>query len=214
MERSAAIMRRTSRMGLLIGIEGIDAAGKRTQTELLVGWLRKNGISTDVASFPDYSTNIGKEIGGFLRGGREYPAEVRHILFAANRWEDKRKLESMLAKNRVVLVDRYSESNLAYGVANGLRLDWLRSLEDGLPRTDLVLVLDAPPSLLHGRRSKSKDSYERSSDVQEKARQAYERLASRFGWKIIDASQSVERVHQALTSAVANLIFPRREAPK
>ena len=197
-----------SRRGVLIGIEGIDAAGKRTQTTLLAAWLRKSGITADVASFPDYSTSIGREIQGFLKGDKEYPAEVRHMLFAANRWEAKGRIESMLESNRAVLVNRYSESNLAYGIANGLRLEWLQNLEVGLPKTDLVLVLDAQPSVFSGRRSASKDTYERSSDVQAKAREAYEKLAGRFGWKIIDASQSVQRVHQALSSVVAELLFP------
>jgi dTMP kinase len=200
-----------SRRGFFIGIEGIDAVGKRTQTTLLVSWLRAKGITTGMTSFPDYTTEIGKEIHGFFHGTREYPPEVIHMLFAANRWEDKSKVESMLAQNQVVVVDRYSESNLAYGLANGLRLGWLESLEAGLPKTDLVLVLDAPPSALHGRRPESRDPYERSSEVQEKAREAYVRLARRFGWKIIDASQGVQKVHESLTSAVANFVFPRNK---
>ena len=199
----------SSRRGFFIGIEGIDAVGKRTQTTLLTTWLRAKGLTTAMTSFPDYSTEIGKEIHEFFHGTRDYPSEVIHMLLAANRWEDKGKVESMLTQSQVVVVDRYTESNLAYGVAKGLRLAWLQSLEAGLPKTDLVLVLDAPPSALHGRRPESKDPYERSSDVQENAREAYRRLARRFGWRIIDASQGVQKVHESLTSAVAKLVFPR-----
>ena len=199
------------RRGFFIGIEGIDAVGKRTQTPLLASWLRSKGIKTGITSFPDYSTQIGKEIHNFFHGTKEYPPEVIHMLLAANRWEDKHKIESMLTENQAVVVDRYSESNLAYGVANGLRLDWLRSLESGLPKTDLVLVLDAPPSALHGRRPESKDPFERSSDVQENARMAYKRLARKFGWKIIDASQGVQKVHESLTSAVTKLVLLRKK---
>jgi dTMP kinase len=197
--------------GYFIGIEGIDAVGKRTQTTLLASWLQSKGITTGITSFPDYSTRIGEEIHGFFHGTRAYPPEVIHMLLAANRWEDKHKVESMLAEKQVVVVDRYSESNLAYGVANGLRLGWLQSLEAGLPKTDLVLVLDAPPSALHGRRPESRDPYELSSDIQENARRAYKRLAKKFGWKIIDASQGVQKVHESLTSAVAKLVLPRNK---
>ncbi|MDV3244624.1 MAG: dTMP kinase [Nitrososphaerales archaeon] len=199
-------MNRPSRKGVLIGIEGIDAAGKRTQTYLLAGWLREKGVDACTASFPDYSTSIGREIRGFLRGGKDYPAEVRHILFAANRWENKSKVQSMLAKHRAVLVNRYTESNFAYGIANGLRLEWLMNLETGMPKTNLVLVLDAPPSILSNRRASTKDRYELSADVQEKAREAYEGLARRFGWKMIDASQNVQRTHALVTSAVSKLL--------
>ncbi len=201
--------------GNLIGIEGIDAAGKRTQTSLLAGWLREKGVEAGVASFPDYTTSIGREIQGFLRGGRDYPAEVRHLLFAANRWENNDKLKALLAKHRVVLVNRYTESNLAYGMANGLGLDWLLNLEAGLPKTDLVLVLDARPSILSGRRRTTKDRYERSADVQEKARDAYEELARRFGWRMIDASKSIQATHRLIASAVSELLFTEsREVQK
>ena len=197
--------------GFFIGIEGIDAVGKRTQTTLLASWLQSKGITTGITSFPDYSTRIGGEIHDFFHGTVEYPPEVIHMLLAANRWENKRKIESMLAEKQVVVVDRYSESNLAYGVANGLRLGWLQSLEAGLPKTDLVLVLDASPSALHGRRPETRDPYERNSDVQENAREAYRRLARKFGWKIIDASQGVQKVHDSLTSTVAKLVLPRNK---
>jgi len=197
--------------GFFISIEGIDAVGKRTQTTLLSNWLRAKGITAGITSFPDYSTQIGREIHGFFHGTRDYPPEVIHMLLAANRWEDKSKVESMLAQNQVVVVDRYSGSNLAYGVANGLQLSWLQSLEEGLPKTDLVLVLDAPPAVLHGRRPESMDPFERSSNVQENAREAYRRLARKFGWKIIDASQGVQKVHESLTSAVAELVFPKNK---
>ena len=203
-------MKPGSTRGFFIGIEGIDAVGKRTQTTLLVDWLREMKFKVGTASFPDYSTKIGAEIHGFFHGTRQYPPEVIHMLLAANRWENKGRLESTLSENQVVVVDRYSESNLAYGVARGLSLNWLQSLEAGLPKTDLVLVLDALPSALQGRRPESMDPYERSSDVQEKARQAYRRLARKFGWRIIDASQRVEKVHESLTSDVAKLVLPRK----
>ena len=128
------------------------------------------------------------------------------MLYAVNRWENKDKLESFLARSEVTVVNRYTESNLAYGVANGLPLDWLAGLEDGLPKTDLVLVLDAPPSVLYGRRTTGKDSYERSFAIQTKAREAYKGLATKFGWKVIDASGSIQSTHLLVTAAVGRLL--------
>jgi dTMP kinase len=196
--------------GLLIGIEGIDAAGKRTQTSLLVSWLREKGLSVAAASFPDYSTTVGKEIRRFLYDPRTYPKEAGHMLYAVNRWEDKSKLESLLAKADVTVVDRYTESNLAYGVANSLPLDWLSNLEAGLPKPDLVLVLDAPPHALYGRRLSGKDSYERSLAIQAKTREVYKELAAKFGWKMIDASGGVQAVHSLVTAVVGELLSAKR----
>ena len=194
------------RKGLLVGIEGIDAAGKRTQATLLASWLRKRSVTTGMTSFPDYSTIIGKEIHGYFHGSRDYPTEVVHILLAANRWESKNRVESMLAANQLVVVDRYTESNLAYGVAKGLSLDWLQNLEVGLPKTELVLVLDAPPATTARRRPSTTDRYELDARIQEQAREAYRRLAPEFGWKLIDASGGIDETHRLVTAEVAKLL--------
>jgi dTMP kinase len=190
--------------GILIGIEGIDAVGKRTQTLILGSWLHSKGYSTRIISFPDYGTPLGREIKRFLLGAKDYPPEVRHMLFAANRWEKKQELKSILVGTDVVLINRYSESNLAYGIANGLKLEWLVNLEAGLPKPDIVIVLDAPPAALDSRRGPNKDEYERNTALQERTREAYLRLASDFGWKVVEATGGIEATSQALIRAVSD----------
>jgi len=190
--------------GVLIGLEGIDAAGKRTQTSILGSWLSSRGHITHIISFPDYGTTLGMEIKRFLSGSRNYPPEVRHMLFAANRWEKRDELVSRLSSTDIVIVNRYSESNLAYGLANGLKLDWLINLEAGLPKPNVVIVLDAPPSVLSSRRGRGKDEYEKDVDLQERTRAAYIKLAKDFGWKVIDAAGGVETTSESLINAVSD----------
>lgn len=194
------------RRGILVGIEGIDAVGKRTQTSLLLEWLRSKSISTSTISFPDYGTAIGREIRRFFDGEKNYSPEVRSLLFAANRWERKANLEAMLTRSDAVVVNRYSASNLAYGSSIGLKVDWLLGLETGLPKADLVVVMDAPSSALYRRRGTNKDRYERDGGLQERARKAYLALSGRFGWKVIDASQGIQKTSGALTAAVAEAL--------
>jgi dTMP kinase len=190
--------------GWLIGIEGIDAAGKRTQSLLLSSWLRDRQLNCEVMSFPDYSTRIGKEIRAFLVGRRNYPNALKHILFAGNRWEKLNEIENLLKNNEILIVNRYTESNLAYGVANGLELNWLANLEKGLPSTDLVILLDAPSSVVRSRRLRSQDTYEADRRLQEDARRTYRRLARKLGWKVVDAGDDVNEVHLQIRTIVAN----------
>ncbi|HUK79694.1 MAG TPA: dTMP kinase [Nitrososphaerales archaeon] len=189
--------------GIFIAIEGIDAAGKRTQTSILRAWFGSKGMTTHTISFPAYDTTIGKEIRNFLDGSVDYPQQVRAMLYAANRWEKRAEIEAMLAKTDATIVDRYSGSNLAYGVSNGLDLEWLLHLEEGLPEPDLVLLLDASPTKLVPRRGDRKDSYERNISLQEKARDAYVKLAKRFGWSVVDANGGIEETSRALISTVS-----------
>jgi dTMP kinase len=194
--------------GVFIAIEGIDAVGKKTQTSILRSWLRSKGFSTTIISFPAYETTIGKEIKKFLAGSVVYPPQVRAMLYAANRWEKKAELEGILSRNDVVIVNRYSGSNFAYGVSIGLKLKWLLSLEAGLPEPDLVLVLDAPPARLAPRRGNQKDSYERNIVLQDSARRAYLDLAERFGWTIVDANRGIDETGRAMVAAASKALGP------
>jgi dTMP kinase len=215
--RDACLKERRTRLriqgGYIVAIEGIDAVGKNTHSLLLSAWLKKRGVKTVNMSFPDYDTRIGEEIKSFLSGRMTYPTELQHLLFAANRWEKSDEIKSYLHAGETIIVNRYTESNLAYGKANGLDIDWLDSLERGLPRADLVIVLDASPrSLSSRRRGSSKDSYERSSTLQSKAQKAYRELARKRGWKLIDASGSVGDVQAAVLATVKEALARDRGA--
>lgn len=193
--------------GYIIAVEGIDAVGKRTQTTLLSKWLETKQIKVARMSFPDYRTTIGKEIKRFLSTASHYPLELQHLLFAANRWEKYGEIEARLRAGDVLVIDRYTESNLAYGVANGLDINWLSNLERGMPRADLVLLLDASAESLRSRRpGRSKDAYEQSSSLQSKAQNAYRRLARHRRWRLIDASGSLGEVQAAVEMAVAEAL--------
>ncbi len=189
--------------GFLLVIEGIDAVGKKTQSQLLVSRFKQKHLKTKLFSFPDYATPIGKEIRAFLTGTRNYPPELIHILFAANRWEKHAELRNMLGEGSNVIVNRYTESNLVYGKANGLSLEWLANLEKGMPKSDLVIVLDAPPVLLASRRSVNKDVYESNLRLQETVRSIYRELARKFRWAIVNSTENVETVHKRVLKVVS-----------
>src|SRR5205809_6577197 len=76
----------TSGVGFIIGIEGIDAAGKRTQSYLLGSWLIRRGIRTEILSFPDYTTHLGMELKKFLADQRVHSPHLSYILYAEIRW--------------------------------------------------------------------------------------------------------------------------------
>ena len=199
-----------NRRGWIVTVEGVDAVGKRTQSLLLQKWLEKQSFKVASLSFPAYETPIGKEIKAFLAGKRAFQAEVRHMLFAANRWEKLELIKEFQSENDVIIINRYTESNMAYGAAHGLRLQWLVGLEEGLPKSNLVLVLDAPSKSLVSRRPGVKDAYEKDDALQDRVQALYKELAPRFGWKVIDGSGSVRQVHESIIKAVkGNLTLER-----
>lgn len=186
----------------LIVFEGLDQSGKKTQVELLIKNLKERGYQVEKMAFPDYNTTIGKEIKAFLRGETEYNVHVRHILYAANRWERKEDIERWLDEEKFVIVDRYSSSNLAYGLANGLDLDWLLSLERGLPEADLIILIDTSPEASFERKHVERDLYERDISFLRKVREAYIQLSRKFNWIVVNGERSVEDVHNDIWGIV------------
>lgn len=194
---------------MIIVIEGSDQAGKKTQAELLAQALKKNKIKTKTFSFPDYTTPLGKEINRFLHGKRKYPSQVIHCLLAANRWEKLQDIKSAQEQNSVLIMNRYYQSNLVYGVANGMKLSWLQGLDEGLPRADLVIVLDVSQKESFSRKKSNRDKFEKNAQFLKTISSTYRKLAKKYHWHIINASQPKESVHndimRVLSKKLANL---------
>jgi dTMP kinase len=187
------------RRGRIIVIEGVDRAGKQTQAKLLVETLKLSGRICVAVDFPDYNTHIGMEIKAFLEGKREYPNELKHMLLSANRWERKNEIESMIEKGTIVIMNRYYQSNLVYGVSNGLNINWLANLERGLPKEDIVIVLDVSSTILTERSTeRDLDSFEKNQKLLLEVNKNYRKLAKQFKWKIINGEKSREQVHQEI----------------
>ena len=188
---------------MIITFEGGDQAGKKTQSAMLQRKLRSAKLKVKLFSFPDYATPIGKEIDRYLHGKRKYPAQVIHCLLAANRWERAGDVIKANEKNSVVIMNRYRESNLVYGITNGLKLDWLEKLDEGLPKSDLVIVLDVPQKESFARKKQNRDKFEKNKDFSNKISQGYRKLAKKKRWKVVNASQSKNDVHNDVMKVVA-----------
>ena len=187
---------------MIIAIEGSDQAGKKTQTVMLSKALKAQKIKTAVFDFPDYSTVIGKEINNYLHGKRKFPPEIIHYLYAANRWEKLEEIKKSTVKNSVLIMNRYYHSNLVYGVANGLKEKWLQKLEEGLPRADLVIVLDISQTKSFSRKKSKRDKFEKNKDFSQKVSQIYRRLAKKHRWKLVDASGTKQEVHNEILKII------------
>ncbi|MGA3107986.1 MAG: dTMP kinase [Candidatus Bathyarchaeia archaeon] len=175
--------------GVLIAIEGIDQAGKRTQAGLLAKKVRNLGLPVSVWSFPDYTTPLGRQLKAYLAGKIQFDLHSVHLLYAANKWELADKLTRRIGRGGVVIVNRYSPSNMAYGVAHGLSPVWLNSLEEGLPKPDVVVVLDVSPRTSFKRKIRERDLHEGDLTYLRTVRRAYLRLGRKYGWKIVDGQR-------------------------
>jgi dTMP kinase len=183
--------------GKIIVIEGMDKAGKRTQSRLLMDALKASGKICVIIDLPDYNTPIGAEIRAFLMGKRAYSNELKHILLAANRWEKKMEIESMVDNGTIIILNRYYQSNLVYGTANGLNLNWLLNLDRGLPKEDIVIIIEITPKVSQHRSPiEYRDKFEMDHNLLLEVHNNYRKLARKFKWNLINGEKRREDVHQ------------------
>ncbi|WP_371504231.1 dTMP kinase [Nitrosopumilus adriaticus] len=191
---------------MIIVIEGGDQAGKFTQSTLLEKALKKRKIKTKLFHFPDYKTPIGQEIRKYLDGKRKFPPQVIHCLLAANRWEKLNEIIAAQEKNSILIMNRYYHSNLIYGIANGLKPKWLESLDAGLPKADLVILLDVSQKESFHRQKTNRDKFEKNEEFLQKISKIYRTTAKKKKWKIIDASKSKQEVHEEIMKTFSKKI--------
>ena len=118
-----------------------------------------------------------------------------HCLLSANRWEKIDEIKKAQEQNSILIMNRYTESNLIYGLVNGLKLEWLENLDKDLPRSNLVIVLDVSQKESFNRKKSNRDKFEKNKDFSQSISKMYKKIAKKKKWQIIDATQSKKHVH-------------------
>jgi dTMP kinase len=197
---------------MLIAFEGLDQSGKETQARHLRARLEQDGQKARAVSFPDYQTPIGIELRKALDGDRDFSPDVMQLLYVANRFEYKARLEAWLTAGDVVVCDRYRASSVAYGESQGLDAAWLEEIQRFLPVADVTVLLDIAPETAVARKATGRDRYERDLGLLARVRESYRRQAAQRGWVIVNAEQSRDEVGRAVEQAVLPRLA-RRSAP-
>lgn len=218
---------------MLIDIEGIDGSGKGTQARRLCDRFNTNSVGARLVGFPRYeATLFGRAVGEFLNGGFGSLAQVHpflvSLLFAGDRFESKPFLLEAMRAGPVVVLDRYVASNIAHqaakldGAERAALKDRILEIEFGLfglPRPDIVLLLDLPVAVAQEliSRKEARKYTARAADIQEadaeyleRVRAVYQELArSEPHWHTIaccdgDRLRSVEEISDEIWRVVGN----------
>lgn len=201
------------RRGHFIVFEGGEGAGKTTQMEALVRWLRARGDEVVTTREPGGSA-IGTRIRDLLLdpSAGEMDPRTEALLYAADRAQHvKEVILPALAAGKTVVSDRYIDSSLAYqGHARGLGVEEIYRMSEwatGGVMPDLVFYLDIDPEQGLERLDRSPDRIEgEQQEFHERVKRGYLQLAQRFSSRfvIIDASKSASQVHQRIVEMVSD----------
>ena len=161
----------------LFVIEGVDGAGKSTQIKLLKDYFLKKGYRCEYLHFPrTEAPYFGELIARFLRGEfgslNEVDPYIVAMIYAGDRKDASDLISNWLNDGKIVLLDRYTYSNIAYQCAKipdtagqDQLMRWILSLEFdhfAIPRPDLNIFLDVPFAFTEKKLLNTRSGYDRT----------------------------------------------------
>ena len=195
--------------GVLVAIEGIDGAGKTTQVERLTELFTREGYSVVRTKEPTDGP-WGRKLRESATTGRLSPEDELDTFLRDRREHVATLLRPSLGAGKIVLVDRYYYSSVAYQGARGLDPDEILRLNESFaPRPDLLVILEIDPAAGVSRVNRRgvgnlierEDDLRRSADIFKKI--AHPNLAR------IDATQAPEVVMDEIVKALRETIARR-----
>lgn len=202
--------------GLFITLEGPEGAGKSTNRDYLADRLRARGLPVLLTREPG-GTPLAERIRELLLAPCAEPMSADTellLMFAARAQHLERVIRPALRQGMVVLCDRFTDATYAYqGGGRGLASERIAILEDfvqGALRPDLTLVFDLPVEI-GLRRAAERGRLDRFEQEDRKffeaVRSTYlQRAASSPRYRVIDASQPLADVQQALDRLLPDLL--------
>jgi len=195
--------------GILIVFEGIDGSGKSTQAEILLERLQEEDF--DAVYFREPSKGKwGRRIKKKALHSDSLSPEEELDLFQKDRRENVEKnLKPALKKKRVVILDRYYYSTIAYQGAKGIDEKLIRRMnEEFVVEPDLVFIFDIDPQkgLERIENRKKKDRLFEHEDYLVKVREIFRSFK---GEKFvhIDALKSKEEIRKEIEEIVLRIIL-------
>ncbi len=186
----------TRKPGLFIVLEGIDGTGKSTQARRLGDWFVSRGRDV-VLSYEPTDGPWGKKLRESAATGRLSPEDELQYFLNDRRQHVEQKIAPALADGKVVILDRYYFSTMAYQGARGFAPAEIRHMNESFaPVPDLLLILDLDVDAAHqriGHRGDSTNEFEKRESL-EKCREIFLSLKDEPFARVIDSNGTLDEV--------------------
>lgn len=221
--------------GKLIVIAGGNGAGKKTQCDLLVARLKREGFVGAYADFPQHDKLSSYFVRKYLNKEYGHPNKVgpyrASIFFALDRYDDSERLHKELERGSIIVSNRYVSANIGHQggkikdeTERNKFLNWLLNFEFnlmGIPKPDLVIYLHVPPEIADKLIEKkevstrryiktgNKDAHEIDPEHNKNAEKAFIYASKKYGWPMIKCiANDVLRLREAIHEEIWSLVRP------
>ena len=217
----------------LIAIDGLDASGKMTQTELLKDLLEEKGIPYRYLSFPTYDADYSAHVNMYLKGRFGDDPEIVNPFAASSFFGADRYCSYMLDWKKdydngaIILANRYTSANAVHQLSKldesefDSFLNWLMDYEYeklSIPKPDAVIYLCVPPEVSQkmiqhrcDETGAEKDIHENNKKHLENSYKAALYSAEKLGWIKIDCAENGvlrtrEDIHKEIVERLKEII--------
>ncbi len=199
-------MQKNSYPGKFIVFEGLDGSGQSTQANLLKEFLIEKDQEVILTKEPTEDSQAGRKIRKTLDKKIKIGPTQLQKLFTQDRKEHLGNLIiPILKQGKIVISDRYFFSTFAFGVSDGLNLDWLIKINDKFLLPDITFILEVSPEVCIQRIKKRGNKITLFEEKEKLARvwEAYKVLPNRFkNVYIMDSQKPISEVFSQIKKIV------------
>lgn len=196
--------------GFLVVFEGIDGAGKTTQANLLFDRLKRKQFDVIISKEPTDSI-YGQKIKKLAQGERAFvkPVDEYHLFINDRKVHVANVIKPALEEKKIVILDRYYFSTIAYQGAIGLdpikiKLD----NESFAPVPEIVFLLSIPPRLglrrIQKGRNEEPNLFEREENL-EKVKHLLDSLKENYIVPI-NGAEEIEDIHNTVMNVIDDIV--------
>lgn len=196
--------------GFVVAVEGIDGAGKTTQVRLLNDYLQNQGINTLLSKEPTDSV-FGQKIRELAQGKRKStdPQKEYQLFVDDRKLHVKNIIKPALADGKVVILDRYYFSTMAYQGALGLDPAAIKVENEAFsPIPEVVFIITVPPAVgidrIRNGRKEIPNAFEHEENLK-KVASIFETITCP-SIKRIDGTAPIDQVHNSVVSLMDAVI--------
>ena len=197
--------------GVFIVLEGIDGTGKSTQARRLGEWFEKHGREVVLSREPTDGP-WGRKLRESAATGRLSPQDELQYFLNDRRQHVAEKITPSLAAGKVVILDRYYFSTMAYQGARGFDPAEIRRMnEEFAPVPDILLILDLDVGTAHariGHRGDSTNEFEKHESLM-RCREIFLSLRDEPFVRVIDSNAPLDEVSERIRKAVEDFFTQR-----
>lgn len=194
----------TGHKGFLISIEGIDGAGKTTHVQMLKNFLEQNCREVTILKEPTKG-KWGKEISELAKAHNLTPEKELRLFILDRKADVATNIKPALKSGKIVIMDRYFYSNMAYQGARGLDVGQIKEENEKFaPVPDLLIILDIDPKMGMKRINKRNsilDHFENESYL-EKVRKIFLSIGKEPNAVVIETDAPINIVNDRIIKAV------------